>query len=56
MNNITEYEAGILGLHKLRALGVTTCIVKTDSKIIVGQIKKDCSTKETVLMQYLSTV
>jgi hypothetical protein len=35
---------------------VTTCIVKTDSKIVVGQIKKDCSTKEPVLMQYLSVV
>jgi ribonuclease HI len=24
-NNIAEYKAVILGLHKLRALGVTTC-------------------------------
>jgi hypothetical protein len=31
-NNIAEYEAVILGLRKLRALGVTTCIVRTDSK------------------------
>jgi hypothetical protein len=33
-NNIAEYEAVILGLHKLRALGVTTCIIKTDSKVV----------------------
>jgi hypothetical protein len=39
-NNIAEYEAVILGLRKLRALGVTTCIVKTDSKVVVGQVKK----------------
>jgi hypothetical protein len=55
-NNITEYEAAILGLQKLRGLGVTTCIVKTDSKIIAGQIEKDCSAKDPVLMQYLSVV
>jgi ribonuclease HI len=35
-NNVAEYEAVILGLHKLRALGVTTCIVKTDSKVVAG--------------------
>jgi ribonuclease HI len=55
-NNIAEYEAIILGLRKLWTLGVTTCIVKTDSKLVTGQIKKDCSTKEPVLMQYLSVV
>jgi ribonuclease HI len=55
MNNIAEYEAIILGLHKLQGLGVTTCIVKFDYKIVVGQIEKDYS-KEPVLMQYLSVV
>jgi hypothetical protein len=35
---------------------VTTCIVKTDSKIVAGQIEKDCSAKEPVLLQYLSVV
>ena len=30
---------------------VTTCIVKTDSKIIASQIEKDCTAKEPVLMQ-----
>jgi hypothetical protein len=39
-NNIAEYEAVILGLRKLRALGVTTCIVKTDSKVVAGQVEK----------------
>jgi hypothetical protein len=37
-NNIVEYEAVILGLRKLKALGVTTCIVKTDSKVVAGQV------------------
>jgi hypothetical protein len=35
-NNIAEYEAVILGLRKLKALGVTTCIIKTDSKVVAG--------------------
>jgi hypothetical protein len=35
-NNIAEYEAVILGLRKLRALDVTTCIVRTDSKVVAG--------------------
>jgi hypothetical protein len=35
-NNVAEYEAVILGLHKLRALGVTTCIIRTDSKVVAG--------------------
>jgi ribonuclease HI len=55
-NNVAEYEAVILGLRKLRALGVTTCIIKTDSKVIAGQIEKDYSAKEPVLMQYLTVV
>jgi hypothetical protein len=52
-NNIAEYEAVILGLRKLKALGVNTCIIKIDSKIVAGQIEKDCTAKELVLMQYL---
>jgi ribonuclease HI len=54
--HIAEYEVVILGLRKLRALGVTTCIVKTDSKIVAGQIEEDCSVKEPLLMQYLLVV
>jgi ribonuclease HI len=52
-NNIAEYEAVILGLRKLRALSVTTCIVKTDSKVVVGQVEKEYSAKDLALMQYL---
>jgi ribonuclease HI len=33
-NNVAEYEAVILGLRKLRALDVTTCTVRTDSKVV----------------------
>jgi ribonuclease HI len=55
-NNTAEYEAVILSLRKLRALGVTTCIVKTDSKVVVGQVEKEYSAKDPTLMQYLVAV
>jgi ribonuclease HI len=35
-NNIAEYEVIILDLRKLRALGVTTCIIRIDSKVVAG--------------------
>jgi ribonuclease HI len=55
-NKIAEYKAVIPGLRKLRALDVTTCIIRTDSKIVAGQIEKEYSAKEPVLMQYLTAV
>jgi ribonuclease HI len=55
-NNVAEYEAVILGLRKLRALGVTTCIIRTDSKVVAGQVEKDYVAKDPALMQYLVAV
>jgi ribonuclease HI len=55
-NNIADYEAIILGLRKLRALGVTTCIVKTNTKVVAGQVEKEYSAKDPALMQYLTAV
>jgi ribonuclease HI len=55
-NNIAEYEAVILGLRKLRALGVTTCIIRTDSKVVADQVEKDYTTKDPAFMQYLAAI
>jgi ribonuclease HI len=55
-NNIVEYEAVILGLRKLRALGVTTYIIRTDSKVVAGQVEKDYAAKDPALMQYLAAI
>lgn len=55
-NNIAEYKAIILRLCKLRALGIRTCIVKTDSKVVAGQIEKGYVAREPALLQYLSDV
>jgi hypothetical protein len=35
---------------------VTTCIIKTDSKVVADQIENDYSTKEPILMQYLAAI
>jgi ribonuclease HI len=39
-NNIAEYEAILFRLHKLRAIGVQTCILRIDSKVVASQIEK----------------
>jgi ribonuclease HI len=41
-NNITEYEVILLGLQKLRAIGVQRCIIRTYSKVVARQIEKEC--------------
>jgi ribonuclease HI len=55
-NNIVEYEAILLGLHKLRAIGVQTCTLRTDSKVVACQIEKECITREPTPERYLALV
>jgi ribonuclease HI len=55
-NNIAEYEVVLLGLRKLRALGVRRCIVRSDSQVIMGHIEKEFTTKEPELIKYLAAV
>jgi ribonuclease HI len=53
-NNIAEYEAVFLGLRKLRAIGVSRCIIQTDSNVVTSQIEKECITGEPTLEKYLA--
>jgi ribonuclease HI len=46
-NNIAE--AILLGLRKLRAIDVQTCVLHTDSKVVSGQIEKECIAREAAL-------
>jgi ribonuclease HI len=55
-NNIAEYEAIQLGLRKLRAIGVQRCTLRTDSKVVAGQIEKECITRDATLKKYLALV
>jgi ribonuclease HI len=55
-NNIAEYKAVSLGLRKLRAMGVQNCILKIDSKVIMGQTEKKCMARDATLERYKATV
>jgi ribonuclease HI len=45
-----------LGLRKLRAIKVQRCILRTDSKVVAGQIEKECIAREPTLEKYLALV
>jgi ribonuclease HI len=55
-NNIAKYEAILLGLHKLRATGVQTCILHTYSKVVASLIEKECIAREPTLKRYIALV
>jgi ribonuclease HI len=53
-NSITKYEAILLGLRKLRAISIQTCVLCTDSKVVSCQIDKECIAREPTLEKYLA--
>jgi ribonuclease HI len=55
-NNTTDYEALLLALRKMKALGQQTFIIKTDSKAIQEHIEKESEVRNPVLMKYLEKV
>jgi ribonuclease HI len=56
MNNTTEYEALLLALRKMKALGQQTFIIKIYSKVIQEHIEKESEARNSVLMKYLVKV
>jgi ribonuclease HI len=55
-NNIAEYEAFLLGLRKLKAMGIRRAVLKTDSQVISGHVDKSCRARDPKLEKYLDTV
>jgi ribonuclease HI len=55
-NNIAEYEALLLGLRKLQAMGIRRAIHKIDSQVISGHVDKSCKARDPKLERYLDTV
>jgi ribonuclease HI len=55
-NNTTEYEALLLALRKMEALGQQTFIIRTDSKVIQEHVEKESEARNPVLMKYLEKV
>jgi ribonuclease HI len=56
MKNTTEYEALLLALRKMKALGQQTFIVRMDSKVIQEHVEKESEARKPVLMKYLEKV
>jgi ribonuclease HI len=55
-NNIAEYEALLLGLRKLRAMGIRRSVLKSDSQVITGHVDKSSKARDLKLEKYLDTV
>ena len=55
-NNIEEYEVVLLGLWKLRAMGIRRAVLKFDSQVITSQVDKSSKARDPKLEKYLDTV
>jgi ribonuclease HI len=55
-NNIAEYEALLLGLRKLKAIGIRRSVLKIDSQVISGHIDKSSNARDPKLEKYLDVV
>ena len=53
MNNEAKYEAILTSLRIVKALGVKNLKLRTDSKLIVGQITNEYKEKEERIKRYL---
>jgi ribonuclease HI len=55
-NNIAEYEALLLRLRKLMAMGIRRAVLKTDSQVISGHVDKSSKARDPKLEKYLDAV
>jgi ribonuclease HI len=55
-NNNVEYEALLLGLRKLKAMGIRRAILKFDSQVITTHIDKSSKARDPKLEKYLDIV
>jgi ribonuclease HI len=55
-NNIAEYEVLLLGLWKLKAIGIRRVILKTNSQVISGHVDKSSKARDSKLEKNLDIV
>jgi ribonuclease HI len=55
-NNIAEYEALLLGLQKLKAMGIRRAVIKSDSQVITIHVDKSIRARDPKLEKYMDTV
>jgi ribonuclease HI len=53
-NNIKEYEVVLLGLRKLKAMGIRRAILKFYSQVIRSQFDKSSTARDPKLEKYLA--
>ena len=53
INNEVEYETILTGLKIARALGAKNALLRSDSQLVIGQVKGDFEAKETRMQRYL---
>uniref|UniRef100_A0A2N9HJT9 Uncharacterized protein n=1 Tax=Fagus sylvatica TaxID=28930 RepID=A0A2N9HJT9_FAGSY len=55
-NNEAEYEALLAGLKLSKSMGIKALTIKSDSQLIVGQVKGEYEAKEDRMKKYLTAV
>lgn len=56
INNIAKYEAMLIGLRKLKAMGIKREILKSDSQVITSHVDKSSKARNPKLEKYIDTV
>ena len=52
-NNEAVYKAILIGLRVVKALGAKIVLLKSDSKLVIGQINREFKAKEKRMQRYL---
>ena len=52
-NNEAKYEAILMGLRIAWELGAKNALLRSDSQLVIGQVKGDFEVKETRMQRYL---
>ena len=52
-NNEAKYKAMLIGLRMARALKAGNILLKSNSQLVIGQVKGDFEVKETRMQKYL---
>ena len=52
-NNEAEYKAILTGLRIAQAFGAKNVLIRSDSQLIIGQVKGDFKAKKTRMQRYL---
>ena len=52
-NNEAKYEAILTGLRIARALGGENIVLKSDSQLVIGQVRGEYKAKEARMQKYL---